>query len=224
MAISHLCTNCGSDLARIRARREPRYGLPLIVCPRCGTCAVRRRHPLPRRYRSGKRLMVSLAVLVAQLGLLVAFTVLAIVVCVQFGDAFMRGDIEPSRPEMTVLAVLSFGVLPLALGMWLKAGLSHWRRPVAWLVFALVVLPMLSIDTLLLPWLARSIPSLDLTLQWDSCRWDLWLGRASALAALMSVALLGIPAGAGLGRLHDLARRGLWRFRLRQARMRRAIA
>jgi hypothetical protein len=224
MAISHLCTNCGSDLARIRARREPLYGLPLVVCPRCGICAVRRRHPLQRRYRSGKRLALSLAVLAAQLGLLAAFISLTTAVCVQFGEDFMRGGVELSRPEMTVLAVLSFGALPLALGAWLKAGLPHWRGAIAWLVFALFMLPLLSIDTLLLPWLARSIASLNLALQWDSCRWDLWLGRVSALGVIMLVALLGIPIGTGLVRLNDMARRGLWRLRLRRARTRRAIA
>jgi hypothetical protein len=224
MAISHLCTNCGSDLARIRARREPHYGLPLVVCPRCGASAVRRRHPLQRRYRSGKRLALSLAVLTAQLGLLAAFISLTTAVCVQFGDDLMQGDLDLSRPEMTVLAVLSFGILPITLGAWLKAGLPHWRRPIAWLVFALLVLPLLSIDTLLLPWLARSVPSLNLTLEWSVCRWDVWLGRASALGVIMLVALLGIPIGTGLVRLNDLARRGLWRTRLHRARRRRAIA
>jgi hypothetical protein len=185
---------------------------------------VRRRHPLQRRYRSGKRLAISLAAIVAQLSLLVAFTVLTIMVCVQFGDDLAQGGIDLKAAEMTVLAVLSFGLLPLALGAWLRAGLPHWRRAVAWLLFTLLLLPMLSIDTLLLPWLARAFPSLDLTLQWHSCRWDLWLWRLAALAFILLVSLLGLPLGAGLAHLSDRAQRGLWRFRLRRARARRAIA
>ncbi len=46
MAISHVCLSCGLDLARVRARLEPRYALPIVVCPDCGWAAVRRK---PRR-------------------------------------------------------------------------------------------------------------------------------------------------------------------------------
>lgn len=224
MAISHLCTTCGADLARVRARREPYYGLPLVVCPHCGTPAVRRRHPLQKRWRSGRQLALSLTIIQAQLLLLIGFVVLTTVVCVQFGDDFSDRSLNFQQVGTTIIAALSFGLLPVALGTWLTAGLPHWRRAMPWIAFTLLILPMLSIDTLLLPSLTHLMPASGMTGEVGSCRWDLWLGRLAALAAILAVAVLGIPIGKGLTLAHDHARHALKRARLRRRRVRRAIA
>jgi len=224
MAISHLCTTCGADLARVRARREPHYGLPLVVCPHCGTPAVRRRHPLQRRWQSGRQLALSLTVILAQILLLIGFIVLTTVVCVQFGDDFSDRRINFRQVGMTAIVALSFGLLPVAIGTWLTAGLRHWRRAAAWLAFGLLILPMLSIDTLLQPALSQLMPASGASGATDVCRWDLWLARLATLAAILAVALLGIPVGKSLAFVHDYARRALRRMLLRRRRLRRAIA
>jgi len=223
MAISHLCMTCGADLAPIRARREEHYGLPLVLCPRCGTAAVRRQRPL-RRWRATRRLGISLAALLAQLALLTGFISLTIVVCVMFGEEMARGHFGIDQPETTVILALSFGLLPLGLGTWLTAGLRHWRGAAAWITFALLVLPMLSIDTLLLPWLACLVNDAGFAAEVGPCRWDLWIGRVVALAAIMGVALLGIPVAMALAFAHDRLRSGLRRAHRKHLGARRITA
>jgi DNA-directed RNA polymerase subunit RPC12/RpoP len=223
MAISHLCITCGADLARVRARREEHYGLPLVLCPRCGTAAVRRQRPLGRWWAT-RRLGISLAALLAQLALLTGFIWLTIFVCIELGREIALGRLGIDQPEKTIILALAFGLLPIALGTWLTAGLRHWRGAAAWITFALLILPMLSIDTLILPWLAILVNDAAFAAEVGPCRWDLWLGRLIALAAIMGVALLGIPVGMGLAFAHDRLRRGLRRAHRRHLRAQRVTA
>jgi hypothetical protein len=52
MLASHPCASCGLELRRIPAPPDPVYGLPVVVCPRCGAAVVRRKHrTMPRATR-----------------------------------------------------------------------------------------------------------------------------------------------------------------------------
>lgn len=52
-----VCTRCGTDCSRLRAPPDPVYALPLVVCPGCGACVVRRRL-IQRWSRTGGRALI----------------------------------------------------------------------------------------------------------------------------------------------------------------------
>jgi hypothetical protein len=75
MSLAHVCLGCGFDLARQRPRNEPYYGLPLIVCPRCATASVRRKHPIAVRWRQVRRVDWALSILLVKLLCALAITI-----------------------------------------------------------------------------------------------------------------------------------------------------
>lgn len=46
MALAHLCHDCGLDLTRVQAVRDPHYALLIARCPECGTVAALHEYPL----------------------------------------------------------------------------------------------------------------------------------------------------------------------------------
>src|SRR5262245_7451405 len=74
MAIAQICLDCGLDLARIRIRQDPHYGLPIVHCPRCEAVSVRRVHPLAVAWKTIRRVDWSLTVLLVQIIFALAFT------------------------------------------------------------------------------------------------------------------------------------------------------
>ena len=221
MAISHLCLQCGADLAPVRAQREPIYGLPLVICPWCGTAAVRRVHPLRQRWRTMQRLSIALGILGGQAMLLAGFITLTIIVCVHFADLLVKTGLDAHEPDNGFVLALCFGALPVALGAWLTAGLSHWRRLAAWGSFGGLLLICLSFDTIIAPAFTQLTDGLNVTAAPIDCRWSPWAARVAVLLALLSIAGAGLPVGrlilAGLA----LTRSLLWRRRLRRQRARR---
>ena len=170
MGISHVCMSCSFDMARVRARLEPHYGLPLVVCPDCGSATVRHK---PRPWRSTRRIGVSLLALAGQLALLAACLGLVIAVCVAFGDAFLRGDFGVISRQVLIARLVTGGVLSLAVGTWLTAGFTHAGRVKTWLVFSGLAMVLLSLDL----------------------RWDQYPARLGVLVTIMTVALAGVPIG-----------------------------
>jgi len=73
MPISHTCPCCCKELGPIRAVPDPRYGLGVVICPRCTTASVRTRHPDRVYWQHIRRLRKSLQ----QLVLAIIFTALA---------------------------------------------------------------------------------------------------------------------------------------------------
>ncbi len=215
MAISHLCLSCGFDLAWVRARRDPHYALPLIICPDCGEASVRRRHPGVHGWRVALRLGTSLVVLAVQLGVLLCSVAAITGVCVE-GERWARGDLIGTSNEKVLFAMLAFGALPVLVGTWLTAGLGHLSRRWTWPAFALLVAFVISIDTIAVPAAQRLVEAIGLAVETREVRWAQFAGRLSVLAGLMVVATAGIPLGL-------LARAGHHRFRqgCRQARRRR---
>jgi hypothetical protein len=189
---SHVCHECCLDLARVRARPEPRYRLPIVTCPRCGTVHVRREHPIARRGRAAARIALASVLVVVQLGLLAGLVAAATAVCVVFGD--------PPRlraGQVAVAFAIGLGLLPIAVGAWLTAGLPHWRRAVAFAAFALLVALLLAMDVVALPFAIEmaataGIPPRD----WIRYGGGEWRDRLAILAVIMTVATAGIPVGA----------------------------
>ena len=125
MGTAHVCPTCGMALARTRPVEDPRYGLMLVHCPGFGARWVRRRHPIQQRWRAALRVKRSVCALVAQLVLLV---------CVALGSMTAVNVLESSRSDLASLlrheplTMVSAGILlPIATGLWLTVGLSHWR-------------------------------------------------------------------------------------------------
>jgi hypothetical protein len=221
MAISHLCISCGFDLARVRVRPDPCYALPIVVCPDCGDAAVRRRHPMQQAWRTVLRLKTSLIALAFQLAMLIGGGAAVVAVCVFVGDAWILGDLVSPQREELIVAFFAFGVLPVTLGAWLTAGLGHLRRFPVWLFFSLAALGLISLDCVGEPLAGRALEALGLSLTPFDFRWDLFSGRVVMLAAIMTIAIAGIPLGM-LARVgHRSWRRSRWRARRRRFRARR---
>jgi hypothetical protein len=221
MAISHLCLSCGWDLARVRAQVEPRYALAILLCPRCGEAAVRQIHPAQRGWRTFLRLKTSLLALIFQLAALVAGLSVVILVCVQVGDAWVRGALAAPKDDELIVAFLAFALLPILLGAWLTAGFSHTRRLGTWLVFSILALGALSVDCVAWQALQRLLDACGLSMTLADYRWDLLGARLAVLATLMIIATAGIPLGMLALAAHRRWRRNRWRARRRRFRARR---
>lgn len=137
---SHVCPGCGRDLAQVAARRLAGLGLRAICCPHCG-----RVNPLRSASRRGVRNAVAvLGVLTVQLllacGLLLASAwlvqwaaadALTMPGCDSLLDLVHRRDPRTGRSALLIWLPLNSAVaiLPVAAGIWLTFGLSHWGRP-----------------------------------------------------------------------------------------------
>jgi hypothetical protein len=231
MAIAHVCLSCGFDLARIRARIEPIYRLPLVTCPRCGVHAVRRRHPIWRTYRTLLRVDAALTVLLVQFVLLVALLVANVCGALAVGEV-VDGAIQRRKLSEGEIAILvAFGlIVPIATGTWLTAGLAHWRRFAGWSAFFLSVALILFVamgagffgravaDHGGLDWLVPVLyvvrPPRAMLEMWKFIGMGLMV-----LPAIAGVAVLGIPVGIRLRRLGRLLRSRRWRWRRRRRRL-----
>jgi hypothetical protein len=221
MAISHLCLSCGFDLAWLRARRDPYYALPLIICPDCGEAAVRRRHPGVHGWRLTLPLGTSLVVLAVQLGVLLGSVAAITGVCVE-GERWARGNLIATPNEKMLFATLAFGALPVLIGAWLTAGFGHVSRRWTWPAFASFVALVMSVDTIGVPLAQRLLDAIGLNVASNEVQWAEFAGRLVVLAGLMVVATAGIPLGQLARAGHHRFRQARWRARRRRSRSRRA--
>lgn len=161
MPISHICISCGDELARIRAVPDPHYGLAVVVCPGCNRACVRiRRNSLTSGWLGIRKLVGTLAALVAQALICGVLTAGTAGLIVQAGDQFRSFSAvfrsvtllyspevsrltSPTRLDPASLA-LFFGmliVLGMLSGLWLRVFVAHvvWYRSFAvwigWIVF-----------------------------------------------------------------------------------------
>jgi hypothetical protein len=221
MAISHLCLSCGFDLAQTRVRRDPLYGLPLVFCPDCDTAAVRRPHPTRQAWRTLLRLGHSIFALVFQLAFLAAFATGVVSACVVASEQYLGGYVAVPPEMQEVVAFLAFGVMPVALGAWLTAGLGHLRRLTAWLLFAVFAIALLSVDSFGAPLAQRMVEIGGFSTSIMEFRWDRLGARLVVLVAIMTVATVGIPIGLMIRVAERDWRRNRWRARRRRLRARR---
>lgn len=201
MAISHVCLSCGLDLARVRALLEPRYALPVVVCPDCGRAAVRRK---PRQLRSLQRLAVSLLTLIAQLGILAAGLGLLIAISIEMGNVLADGTFGALPGNEILLRFAVCAAFAVALGTWLTAGFGHARRTTTWLVFAGLGIVLVSLGSLI------------------GGRPDQLVPRCLVVVMVMTVATAGVPLGMLTRVGWRQFERSLWRVRRRRLRARSA--
>lgn len=171
MPSSHLCVQCGFDLARIRAQRDPQLGLWLVQCPECERFAARRRqHPAVLWFRNFRKLDWTLGLLAVQTVLLffaTLFTMMAIVYTAEelFSRSFERQQIE--------IAIIYF-IIPALVGLWLTAGFPHLARWKVWLGWGGWILSIVAVSF--------TMQMLDAMGNWA------WYGYGNAPIAGMTVA------------------------------------
>lgn len=152
----HHCGRCGTDLTRLRAVRDPVYGLPLVRCPSCGLTVARRKHPLPVWTRRVWRAFPALFVVVVQAILIPIVTMGFVGMSAVMAEEIMivgfrrDGTMQPDflgafldryadRPEEMGALIATCCIAGLV-GVWMSLLMRHWRRwgiAAAWLAFVL---------------------------------------------------------------------------------------
>lgn len=205
VAIMHLCLECGLDLARVRPGFDQRLGLRLVICPRCRTACERRRHPIRGAWRDMNRAAMAIAVIFVQcmMGVMLAIASLGAI------SAFIDDDAD------RLLTVVTFLLIPIATGAWLRAGFAHLGWWIAWIGWALVV-----------PLITAAIIGACFVLDVDAPLVDLrYAGNRQALgpiavawAATCIAIPLGIPLGNGLRIFARARHKTRWSRRRRKRR------
>lgn len=229
MPSSHLCVQCGFDLARIRAQRDPQLGIWLVQCPECERFAARRRqHPAVLWFRSFRKLDWTLGLLAVQTVLLffaTLFTMMAIVYTAEelFSRPFERQQIE--------IAIIYF-IIPALVGVWLTAGFPHiprwkmWLGWGGWILFIVAVTVIMQMLDAMGGWgwygyqSGSPTPLMD---RWriaiESSDVSMWLRGLIYLPWQLVALWVGWPAGRFARWFFLTARRGMFRFRLRRRRV-----
>lgn len=215
MAAAHVCPCCGAALTRMRPQPDPHYGLPLVLCPGCGRAAVRRRDLLQQAWRQGVRANRALGVLCTQALVIVGLAAAAL------GWVTTLASLPPTwrtvQDERWLL--LAAAATCLLTGIWLTAGLSHWRRWVAFVAWTMLLAILVALDGWLVSTAAPLLAVKGVTLLPGAPDVFRLLERLEIVALMIVVTALGIPAGMGILRLHATNRS--LRFRRRRRRFRR---
>jgi predicted RNA-binding Zn-ribbon protein involved in translation (DUF1610 family) len=214
MTVAHVCPGCGAALTRVRAKRDPHYGLAMVLCPGCGRAAVRRRDPLRNRARQALRAVVALVIVGVQAMVLAGSLTVSLTLVNEIEDFSERDWARAfESPEGWVTASeIAWCVM---VGGWLTAGLGHWRR---WRAFAMWAGIMTLLQALAL-WLTSPGPPLlsigDRTILPPAPDPSRLVHREAIVAGIVLVTALGIPLGLGMLRLQAINRRLLFRRRRR---------
>lgn len=178
MPIAHICPACGNQLARIRGVPDAAYALPIVFCP-CGHAAVRRRHPILARWRAAR------AAACAATSLILHIAILAALSLANYGfigvlekdlydmrlspSAFLLSLVRPSAQSRLLQSwlqhggggpfLIGFGLTALVVGVWLRAALAHWRRPLPLIAWTLLVSAWIWLESIFWPltWLDGQI-------------------------------------------------------------------
>ncbi len=121
MPLSHVCPECGTDLARIRAEPDPRYALLLVRCPQCSRVSVRARDPIRELWRATRVRAGAAALLIGHAAFLVFLaTQFASVSFERLTRAIRRHD---TREQLEVAAALAI-MVGLA-SFWMGLTVTH---------------------------------------------------------------------------------------------------
>ncbi len=213
MAIAHVCLHCGTTLTRVRPHRDPHYSLLLVVCPDCGQAWVRSRHPIQHRWRAYLRAQRSVGTLVLQVCLLGGLATATVASIGWLDFKMVRMSYEALLQRTRAALVFMGVVLPLSVGVWLTAGLSHWRRWVAWVAWTTLIAFLLSIEPILQPLLVKFKAFCGLAVIPTPVEVDWWVHKLAILGGIMLIATAGIVFGRGLRAAHGRHRRHRWRQR-----------
>ena len=229
MGIAHVCLECGQGLARIRVVRDPHYGLPLVICPRCSWASVRRKNPSTRMWHDILRHFTALGFLFAQVAL--GFVLLGLTVAAV--GSLQQGEFRLGRS--TTMNGYWFGVimllvvLPTVTGTWLTAGFSHIKRHYIFMTWVGVVSVILLLIALILG-LSGEVRGVSFAAYEAMSNYQRGLSGFSEyvppffgiLAIMMVFTLGGIPLGHLVLGFLGVVRRKHWRWCLKRRRLRRS--
>ncbi len=226
MAIAHVCLGCGADLARTHVIRDPHYRLPLVICPGCGEACVRRVDPILQRWRAFQPAALALCALLVQLlivFLLAPATALVIDAVPDFLPVPITGNVFDLLDNQSISAMVVGVTLPVLTGVWMTAGLGHWRPWLARAVWGLLIAGLLSWDVLRLAFETIGnelgiVSGIGAEAHLKLAFYD-WMLRVLVLFVFLMMTFAGSPLGAVLLKIH--AQRQNRRWSRRRARLRR---
>lgn len=232
MAIAHLCTRCGHNLARVRPVFDADARLPVLHCPACGLTCVRRRHELRRCWRRVQRLESGLRILLLQLACFTLFVLLTIMASLIFPEMLARRSLAHFREDDWIAVIALLGLMPVGLGAWLSATLPHWRRGranVAFVLFAAAVVFLIHGIELLADYLValdrfEMLRATSAAAPWNA-NWHVDTTTAAQRSAMVLLLIflashIGTMPGRAAARLVAHWRSVMFRTRLRRARLR----
>ncbi len=226
MAIAHVCLSCGADLARIRVIRDPHYRLPIVICPDCGEACVRRVDPILQRWRAAQPVAVAMCILLLQVLIVLSLataTVLVVDVVPDILPVRISGNVFDILYDQSLAAMVVGVTLPVLTGVWMTAGLGHWRPWLARAVWGLLIAGLLSWDVLQLAFETIGnelgiVSGIGAEAHLKLAFYD-WLLRVVVLFVFLMLTFVGSPLGAVLLKVHARRRRRRWSRR--RARLRR---
>lgn len=232
MAIAHVCGQCGLDLSRQRARREPHYGLWLVTCPACGCSIPRQRSEITSGLLRFHRLHMALEALL--LKSVVSAGLLGLAVVAAWGVAQVLPPRMGLRLEEVVgISFAALIVLPFVTGVWLTTAFTHLRRWKVWITWWSIPAALLVIGSL--GYLAAPVKVYNVGDYGDSIEDAVSAIRWRRLRDVQSLLAVGLPAcvvmglaawsGAPVGRLVNrvLSHARRWRWRWLRSRRRRLL-
>ncbi len=216
MAIAHVCQGCGRDLARVRASREPVYGLWVAACPGCARVS-------PRARRTDRALLTRVGrIYFALLRLEVRTAGLAFMVIAASMGAYALGETFAHSYPLERAGMVLLGATHLIGGAFVHLAWSHHHVVMRWaaltgIVGFIAVVPLMAWGVML--GLAVWWPELIQAFEFEGASLRARLVAAPVLAG--GALLIGYPVAAGLGAMHEVVRASRWRSRLSRARTRR---
>ena len=188
---------------------------------------MRRRHPILARYRQSRSIAVAVLVMGVQLALIGVFAFLNLMGAVTLVMMLLEVPEHRNAEELTLLAVYSLLVLPVATGAWLTVAFHHirrWKVWLGWIAFMLLPFAVLGAglaiseefilgDSTILFWSEWSFEAMVVT---STILFT--IVASGPLLVIMTIAIAGIPLGHGLVWIGRWLQRSLWRTRLRRAR------
>lgn len=217
---------CGKDLVHQRAVRDPHYGLPLVICPRCGWACARRQPGWCSRRR--RRKIIGITITLGSQGVfLFLLTVCTLAILATVLETQHNRSSSTPQWEQALLYFWAYLIAPAIVGIWLTTGLRHVNRTfifMLWLVWILIF-PFLSVVSDMITELCArgSDGSIRFSLrQWkDEMRVPIRGFLFNHLLMFGSTIVIGLPAGwlvRPLLEKHRRRRRSILRTSLRKRR------
>lgn len=237
--VNHPCSACGTELGRLRAQREPHYGLNIVTCPTCTRVTVRRAHPLRTFTNWAFRLDAAVLAIGLQVG--AAFLLLGItgVAIAEIGNEVYRWRRGPGLDGSFVfgkdaIAPLFFlATICLAIGAWTRSGLRHWPRLASisfvafWMLLPAVWGPIVepSLPNVIqgpqISYQVHGLAGPEVVTNRRSVNVEQLIGRLFVAIPCLLLVVAGTPLGRIVIWLATFGRRLRWRWRRRRARLRR---